>query len=116
MLAYFTQHILSFSIWTPIFAGIGVLFSANDQKPNTTRWLALVGSILAFLVAIPLYTQFNFADGGFQFQEGFNWIPAFNINYHLGVDGIAIPLILLTSWASPPSFGPIRKLPTIKAA
>jgi len=100
MLAYFTQHILSFSIWTPIFAGIGVLLSANDQKPNATRWLALVGGILAFLVAIPLYTQFNFADGGFQFQEGFNWIPAFNINYHLGVDGIAIPLILLTSFTT----------------
>jgi len=77
-----------------------VLFTANDQKPNVTRWLALAGGMLAFLVAIPLYTHFNFADGGFQFQEGFSWIPAFNINYHLGVDGIAIPLILLTSFTT----------------
>ena len=100
MLAYFTQHLLSFSVWTPILSGIVVLFSANDQKPNATRWLALVGGILAFLVAIPLYTHFNFSDGGFQFQEGFTWIPAFNINYHLGVDGIAIPLILLTSFTT----------------
>jgi NADH-quinone oxidoreductase subunit M len=100
MLAYFTQHLLSFSVWTPILSGIVVLFTANDQKPNITRWLALAGGILAFLVTIPLYTQFNFADGGFQFQEGFSWIPAFNINYHLGVDGIAIPLILLTSFTT----------------
>ncbi len=100
MLSYFTQHLLSFSIWTPILSGIAVLFTANDHKPNVTRWLALSGGILAFLVAIPLYTQFNFADGGFQFQEGFSWIPAFNINYHLGVDGIAIPLILLTSFTT----------------
>ena len=100
MLAYFTQHLLSFSVWTPILSGIAVLFTANDQKPNVTRWLALAGGMLAFLVAIPLYTHFNFADGGFQFQEGFSWIPAFNINYHLGVDGIAIPLILLTSFTT----------------
>lgn len=100
MVAYCTQHILSLAIWTPVLAGIAVLFTANDNKPNTTRWLALVGSIVSFLVTIPLYTHFNFADGGFQFQEGFSWIPAFNINYHLGVDGIAVPLILLTSFTT----------------
>lgn len=100
MVAYFTQHILSFAIWTPILAGIAVMFTADDNKPNTTRWLALAGGIVSFLVTIPLYTHFNFADGGFQFQEGFGWIPAFNINYHLGADGIAIPLILLTSFTT----------------
>lgn len=100
MVDYFTQHILSFAIWLPIFMGVAVLFTSNDAKPNPTRWLALFGSIISFLVTIPLYTQFNFADGGFQFQEGFQWIPSFNINYHLGVDGIAIPLILLTSFTT----------------
>ncbi|PKO50381.1 MAG: NADH-quinone oxidoreductase subunit M, partial [Betaproteobacteria bacterium HGW-Betaproteobacteria-20] len=97
MFNYFIQHILSFTIWVPVLAGIVVLVTADDNKPNTTRWLALLGGIVSFLVTIPLYTHFNFADGGFQFQEGFNWIPAFNINYHLGVDGLAVPLILLTS-------------------
>ncbi len=100
MLNYFTQHILSFSIWVPVLAGIGVLFTSNDKQPDATRWLALIGSLASFLVTVPLYTHFNFADGGFQFQEGFSWIPAFNINYHLGVDGIAIPLILLTSFTT----------------
>ena len=100
MLDYFAHHILSFAIWVPVLAGIAVLFTANDSKPNTTRWLALFGGIISFLVTIPLYTHFNFADGGFQFQESFSWIPAFNINYHLGADGIAIPLILLTSFTT----------------
>jgi len=100
MLNYFTQHILSFSIWLPVFFGIIVLAIANENKPDTTRWLALLGGIASFLVTIPLYTHFNFMDGSFQFQEGFSWIPAFNINYHLGVDGIAVPLILLTSFTT----------------
>ena len=100
MVEYFTQHILSFSIWLPVLAGIVVLLTANDSKPNATRWLALAGSIVSFAVTIPLYTHFNFAEGGFQFQEGFRWILSFNINYHLGVDGIAVPLILLTSFTT----------------
>ena len=94
------SHILSLSIWVPIFAGILVLVFGSDTTPNLTRWLALIGSLFAFLVTIPLYTHFNFADGDFQFQEGLRWIPAFNINYHLGVDGIAVPLILLTSFTT----------------
>ena len=100
MLNYFYHHILSFTIWVPVLAGIAVLASADESKPNNTRWLALLGGIVSFLVSIPLYTQFNFADGGFQYQEGFSWIPAFNINYHLGADGLAGPLILLTSFTT----------------
>src|SRR5690349_7455350 len=96
----FSSHILSYAIWLPILSGIAVLFTADDNTPGPTRWLALAGSIASFLVTIPLYTHFNFADGGFQFQEGSRWIPAFNINYHLGVDGIAVPLILLTSFTT----------------
>jgi NADH-quinone oxidoreductase subunit M len=76
------------------------LFTGDDQHASAARWIALAGSLLAFAVTIPLYTQFNFTDGGFQFQEGLNWIPAFNIHYHLGVDGIAVPLILLTSFTT----------------
>jgi len=64
------------------------------------RWVALVGSVLSFLVTLPLWTRFNRADGGFQFEEGYDWIPSFNIHYHLGVDGIAVPLILLTSFTT----------------
>ncbi|MEY3746756.1 MAG: hypothetical protein RL194_215, partial [Pseudomonadota bacterium] len=74
------------------------LFTGDDRRACLARWMALAGSIAGFLATLPLYTEFNFADGGFQFQERFSWIPAFNIHYHLGVDGISVPLILLTSF------------------
>jgi NADH-quinone oxidoreductase subunit M len=96
----FESNILSLSIWVPIFAGILVLATGNDERPGLTRWMALLGSIAGFLMTLPLYTRFDRADGGFQFQEGYNWIPSFNIHYHLGVDGIAVPLILLTSFTT----------------
>lgn len=92
--------LLSLAIWVPILAGILVLFTGDDKNASSARWIALLGSLVAFAVTIPLYTGFNFADGGFQFQEGFSWIPTFNIHYHLGADGIAVPLILLTSFTS----------------
>ncbi|WP_020168799.1 MULTISPECIES: NADH-quinone oxidoreductase subunit M [Methylotenera] len=96
----FSQYVLSSSIWMPILAGVVVLLLGGDNKPNFTRWLALAGALIAFVVTFPLYTQFDYAQGAFQFQELARWIPAFNVNYHLGVDGIAAPLILLTSFTT----------------
>lgn len=90
--------IISLAIWVPILAGILVLFTGDDRRACLARWLALAGSIAGFLVTLPLYTGFDFAEGGFQFQERLSWVPAFNIHYHLGVDGISVPLILLTSF------------------
>jgi len=90
--------IISLAIWVPILAGILVLFTGDDRRASLARWLALAGSIAGFLATLPLYTGFDFANGGFQFQERLSWIPAFNIHYHLGVDGISVPLILLTSF------------------
>ncbi len=94
------NHILSYSIWLPIFAGFVMLMLGSDNKANFTRWLALGFSLLAFVITLPLYTHFDFAKGAFQFEEMLPWIPSFNVNYHLGIDGIAAPLILLTSFTT----------------
>ena len=96
----FETHLLSLAIWVPIFAGILVLFTGNDKNSALARWLALAGSLAAFVITIPLYTHFDFANGGFQFSETYEWITSFNIHYSLGVDGIAVPLILLTSFTT----------------
>ena len=93
-------HSLSLSIWLPILAGIIVLLLGSDKKPEITRWIALAGSVAAFMTTLPLYTRFNFVDGGLQLQEMHAWIPSFNVNYHLGVDGLSVPLILLTSFTT----------------
>jgi NADH-quinone oxidoreductase subunit M len=93
--------LLSLVIWLPIFVGIVVLATGGDHNARLARWLALVGSILSLLVAIPLYTQFDPIMSGMQFVEYHAWIERFNIHYHLGVDGIAIPLILLNCFTTP---------------
>jgi NADH-quinone oxidoreductase subunit M len=93
-------YTLSLSIWLPILSGVLVLLIGGDSKAALTRWVALACSIVAFFATLPLYTRFDLADGGFQFQEMQRWIPAFNINYHLGADGISVPLILLTSFTT----------------
>ena len=94
------NHLLSYSIWLPILEGFALLMLGSDNKAGFTRWLALAFSLLAFAVTLPLYTQFDFTRGAFQFEEMTQWIPSFNVNYHLGIDGIAAPLILLTSFTT----------------
>src|SRR5437763_1859038 len=76
--------LLSLAIWIPVVAGVLVLALGERYA----RWTGLVGSILGFLVTIPLYTGFDLQDPGMQFVENFPWIERFSINYHLGVDGI----------------------------
>lgn len=94
------SHLLSLAIWLPIFAGAVVLMVGSDQRAALTRWVALAGGLLSFLVTLPIYTHFKSSYGFFQLEESVRWIPAFNINYHLGVDGFSVPLVLLTSFTT----------------
>ena len=90
--------LLSLSIWTPIVAGLLVLATGDDRKALLARRLALLGALLGFVVTLPLYTGFDRASAEMQFVEQALWIPHFNVYYHLGVDGIAMPFILLNSF------------------
>ncbi|OOZ36969.1 NADH-quinone oxidoreductase subunit M [Solemya velesiana gill symbiont] len=89
--------ILSLIIWLPIIGGILVLAS-GDNAANATRWTALVIAILTFVVSLPLYSSFDPTTSDMQFVERASWIPLFNIEYYLGVDGISMPLIILTTF------------------
>ena len=84
------QHLLSLAIWVPIVAGVLVLALHRDQDAPAARWLALVGAIAGFAVTIPLYTRFTLGTAEMQFVETIEWIPRFNVNYLLGVDGISV--------------------------
>jgi NADH-quinone oxidoreductase subunit M len=92
----FQGYLLTLTIWVPIAFGIAVLAIGNDRAPATARWTALVGSVLGFLVCLPLWSGFQ-PTADMQFTELGRWIPRFNVSYHLGVDGISMPLILLNS-------------------
>ncbi len=93
----FAIPVLSLTIWLPILGGLAVLAS-GDKAPNVSRWTALGFSVLTFLVSLLLWSGFDLTTAGMQFVERVPWIPAFNAWYHLGVDGIAMPLIVLTTF------------------
>ena len=89
--------ILSMTIWLPIIGGLLVLAS-GDKAPGVSRWLALFVAVATFLVSLPLYSGFDTATAQMQFVEKVAWIPSFDVHYYLGVDGISMPLILLTTF------------------
>ncbi len=91
---------LSLVIWVPILGGLAVLATGGDRNAPLARMLALLAAALGFIVSIPLYTGFDTTISTMQFEELVPWIYRFNINYHLGVDGISMPFILLNSFTT----------------
>lgn len=115
----FGNHLLSLAIWTPIIMGILVLATGRDKpvqnsgdknggaaeyeegqgpRAKLARIIAGIGGVLGLLVTIPLYTGFDVLHGGMQFQEMKDWIPSFNLHYHLGVDGLSVLFVILNSF------------------
>jgi NADH-quinone oxidoreductase subunit M len=88
---------LSLSVWIPVGAGLFVLM-AGDRNVREARVIALLGAVAGFLVTIPLVTGFDTGTSSMQFVERTPWIARFNVNYHLGVDGISVLFILLNSF------------------
>jgi len=86
--------ILSLAIFLPTLGALLIwLVIKND---NAARWTALVFSVATFIVTLPLLFSFDTTTSKMQFEEFHHWIPAFNVNYQLGVDGISMPFIVLT--------------------
>jgi NADH-quinone oxidoreductase subunit M len=91
--------ILSLLIWLPIVGGIWVIVSA-DRQATIVRPITLLVSSLTFFLSLILYFDFDTTTAAMQFTEELAWIPAFGIKYHLGVDGISMPLIILTTFTT----------------
>ncbi|MDO9438160.1 NADH-quinone oxidoreductase subunit M [Hydrogenophaga sp.] len=90
--------LLSLAIWTPIIFGVVLLALGRDDQARSVRWIALIGALVSFLVTIPLYGGFELGTSAMQFVEKGVWIERFNVNYHLGVDGISLWFVLLTAF------------------
>ena len=93
----FNEHLLSLLIWFPVVGGMLVLTTGGDRRAMTARWLALGVSVITFALSVSLWTGFNRSTADMQFVERFPWIERFHIEYFLGVDGISVPLVLLTT-------------------
>jgi len=88
--------ILSLLIWLPILGGFLTLAAGRDAPAVALR-LGLSVAVATFVASLLLWFGFERGTAEMQFQEFTPWIAAFNVNYHLGVDGISMPLILLTT-------------------
>ncbi len=90
------QHLLSIILLTPL-AGLAVLLLIPGKSKDLIRvWANLVG-FAGFLISLPLVSRFQTGHPGYQFEERAEWIPALGANYHIGLDGISLLLIMLTT-------------------
>jgi len=92
--------LLSWLIWLPVAAGVVVL-ALGEGRAAAARWTALAASVATFALSVPLWTGFDTNTPAMQFVERLPWIGTVNAWYHLGVDGIAMPLVLLTTFITP---------------
>ena len=92
-----TPNILSILIWLPILGGILILSIGGDRNAQLARKIALGFSGGTFLLSLSLYADFDTTTASMQFVERYQWIESLHIQYFLGVDGISMPLIILTT-------------------
>ena len=92
-----SSYLLSALIWFPVVGGVLVLAVSADRNADRARWTALGVSVATFLLSIPLWSRFDRTSADMQFVERTPWIERFQIEYFLGVDGISVPLVLLTT-------------------
>ncbi len=90
--------LLSLAIWVPILGGLLVLATGSDRNAPLARMLAFAVAVAGFVVTIPLYTGFDTTTSAMQFVELTSWVPRFNINYHLGVDGLSVLFVILNAF------------------
>ncbi len=93
------DHILTYMTFIPI-AGALIVLCLPSNKPDWIRWGAAAATVPPLLMAIWLFVNFDRTKAGFQFVEKAAWIPSFNIEYFVGVDGISITMVLLTALLS----------------
>src|SRR5215472_15177164 len=90
------QHLLSIILFTPL-AGLAILLLLPGRNKDLIRVWANLASFAGFLVSLPLVSRFQTGLAGFQFEERFDWIPALGARYHIGIDGISLLLLMLTT-------------------
>jgi NADH-quinone oxidoreductase subunit M len=93
-------NLLSWLVWLPIAAGLAVLL-LGERRIAAGRWIALAATLATLALCVPLWEGFDRATAALQFVERRPWIGVLNAWYHLGIDGISMPLIVLTAFTTP---------------
>src|SRR5258708_24512745 len=97
MYSYFANHILSVILFTPVVGALLLLFIPREMEQAHKLTGNLFG-LLGFLVSLPLLRWFKPGWVGFAFKETTDWIPSIVAKYHLGIDGISLLLVILTTF------------------
>ncbi|MCL4548610.1 MAG: NADH-quinone oxidoreductase subunit M [Bacteroidetes bacterium] len=92
--------LLTYLLFTPVVGSVLVLFFRNEQK-QLARWFGLIVSFISFVISLIIYFRFDPTNPQFQFIHQVTWIKSLNISYHVGVDGISLLLVLLTTFLTP---------------
>lgn len=93
------DHILSWMTFFPVIGAAVIAFIPRDNK-EVIKTVAAAAAAVPMILAVRLYMDFDRTKDGFQFIEHFEWIKSFNIEYHMAVDGLSIPMVLLTAFLS----------------
>ncbi len=97
---FFNSHLLSLILFAPAAAAL-VMMLLPGEKPRLVRWAAFVLSLVPLALSIVLWVRYDPGVAGYQFTEQATWYAAINAGFHLGVDGISVPMVLLTTLLTP---------------
>ncbi len=88
--------LLTIITFVPLLGAIVVLFIPSE-KEKEIKWTATLLSVLPLILSVALWLSYDGAQGGIQFKETASWIPSLNVFYQMGVDGISVPFVFLTT-------------------
>jgi NADH-quinone oxidoreductase subunit M len=95
-----TRHLLSVVTFVPLVGAVALL-AVPRRAESILRWGALAVAVLALVVALGLWTGFDPSQAGYQFEDEARWMPGLGVAYHVGIDGISLVLVLLTTFLTP---------------
>ena len=95
--------ILSLITWLPLVGCLVIMMVRGDEQTvaSNARWTALWTSLLVLILSLVLWVKFDQSDAGFQFNERVTWLPEFKVGYSMGVDGISVLFVLLSTVLTP---------------
>ncbi len=95
--------ILSLLTWLPLAGGLFIMSVRGEEAvvASNARWAALWTSLIVFAISLVLWVKFDISDPGFQFRESLSWLPEFGVGYRMGVDGISVLFVLLSTALTP---------------
>ena len=97
---FLNTHLLSLILFFPILAALGMLLLPKERS-GILRWYAFLASLVPLALSIYLWVQFDPNQAGFQFEERYVWYEAIRSTLHLGVDGLSLTMVLLTTLLTP---------------